>query len=63
MISIETKRAITYGILAHINNTKRLTNGQLDLFVPIVKKAMSRITELDELKGENIGEIGSSVLY
>lgn len=62
MISIETKRAITYGILAHINNTKRLTNGQLDLFVPIVKKAMSRITELDELKGENIGEIGSSVM-
>lgn len=61
MISIETKRAITYGILAHINNTKRLTNGQLDLFVPIVKKTLSRMTDFEELKGENISEVGNTV--
>ncbi|MBO7322001.1 MAG: hypothetical protein J6U51_00235 [Bacteroidales bacterium] len=62
MTSIETKRAITYGVLAHINNTKKLTNGQLDIFVPIVKKAMSRMSEGKGLKGENISEIGNTVL-
>lgn len=62
MISIETKRAITYGVLAHINNTKKLTNGQLDIFVPIVKKALSRMADAEGLKGESINEIGSTVL-
>ena len=35
-----TKRALTYSLLAHINNSKGLANGQLDIFVPIVKKGL-----------------------
>lgn len=55
--SNETKRAITYSLLAHINNSKTLTNGQLDIFVPIVKKALATMSKDGDIRGENITEI------
>lgn len=55
--SNETKRAITYSLLAHINNSKTLTNGQLDIFVPIVKKALATMSKDGDIRGENISEI------
>ncbi len=62
-ISNETKRAITYSLLAHINNSKNLSNGQLDLFVPIVKKALAIIANCgsERIMGKHIGEIGNVV--
>ena len=38
-----TKRAITYGFLAQVKSTKVFQNSILDLFVPLVKKGMSRV--------------------
>lgn len=61
LYNIETKRAITYSLLAHINNSKILSNGPLDLFVPIVKKCLHIITCKGEFKGENIKEISEIV--
>lgn len=55
--SNETKRAITYSLLAHINNSKTLTNGQLDIFVPIVKKALATMSKDGDIRGKNITEI------
>lgn len=61
--SIEIKRAVTYSLLAHINNSKKLSNGQLDLFVPIVKKALVSMTNYgsEKLMGKNISEISKVV--
>ena len=62
-ISIEIKRAVTYSLLAHINNSKKLSNGQLDLFVPVVKKALVSMTEsgTGQVMGKHISEIGKAV--
>ncbi len=62
-ISIEIKRAVTYSLLAHINNSKKLSNGQLDLFVPVVKKALVSMTEsgTEQIMGKHISEIGKVV--
>lgn len=59
----EIKRAITYSLLAHINNSKKLSNGQLDLFVPVVKKALVSMTDngVGQIMGKNISEIGKVV--
>ena len=35
MVDTKTKRAITYGILAHINNTKKLTKANLTCSSPL----------------------------
>lgn len=59
--SNETKRAITYSLLAHINNSKSLSNGPLDIFVPIVKKALATMSKNGDIRGENITEICSVV--
>ena len=62
-ISIEIKRAVTYSLLAHINNSRKLSNGQLDLFVPIVKKALVIMTNrsTERIMGKHISEIGKVV--
>ena len=53
-----TKRAAAYSLLAHIRNSGTLSKGPLDIFVPIVKKALHFIsTDNDQNRGENINEI------
>lgn len=59
----EMKRAITYSLLAHINNSKKISSGQLDIFVPIVKQALAHMTKLKDkhLMGKHISEIGDVI--
>ena len=53
-----TRRAITYSVLAHISSSAKLAKGQLDVFVPIVKKCLHHISDgKAEIKGANISEI------
>lgn len=57
-----TKRAITYSVLAHISSSARLVKGQLDVFVPIVKKCLHHISDgRSDIKGSNISEISNRV--
>lgn len=58
-----TKRAITYSILAHISGSAKLAKGQLDVFIPIVKKCLHHISDgKAEIKGANISEIADQIL-
>lgn len=57
-----TKKAVTYSLLAHINNSKCLAKGQLDIFVPIVKKGLHCLcNQSQQPKGESIKEIGDVI--
>ena len=52
------KKAITYSLLAHIRNSGTLSKGPLDIFVPIVKKALHFMNyNKGQFKGESIMEI------
>jgi predicted nucleic acid-binding protein len=55
----ETKRAITYGVLAHIRNSGgQLARGPIDVFVPLVKRILHFLnSEQTQYKGESINEI------
>ncbi|MDE6870806.1 MAG: hypothetical protein K2J62_01640 [Bacteroidales bacterium] len=58
-----TKRAITYSVLAHISGSAKLAKGQLDVFIPIVKKCLHHISDCKaEIKGANISEIADQIL-
>ena len=59
---IESKRALTYSLLAHINNYGNLAKGQLDIFIPVVKKSLQVLSSASVLpKGESIQEIGDAI--
>ena len=52
------KKAITYSLLAHIRNTGTLSKGPLDIFVPLVKKALHFMNyNKGQYKGESLMEI------
>lgn len=58
-----TRRAITYSVLAHISSSAKLSKGQLDVFVPIVKKCLHHISDgKAEIKGANISEIADRIV-
>lgn len=58
-----TKRAITYSVLAHISSSAKLAKGQLDIFIPIVKKCLHHISDgKSEIKGASISEIADKIL-
>lgn len=58
-----TRRAITYSVLAHISSSAKLAKGQLDVFVPIVKKCLYHISDgKAEIKGANISEIADRIV-
>lgn len=58
---LTNKRAVTYSLLAHINDSGTLTKGPLDLFVPIVKKGLQLMQSGGIYKGQHIKEIVSAV--
>lgn len=63
MNDLITKRAITYSVLAHIKNSGKLTEGPLDVFIPLVKKCLHFMnSEKNHYKGANISEIRSVIL-
>lgn len=51
------KRAIAYSFLAHVSTTGTFTKGPLDIFVPIVKNALSELYPDGSAKGANLSEI------
>ena len=59
--SIISKKAVTYSLLAHINNSRRLSNGPMDIFIPIVKKCLHIMNCEGQFKGENISEISNFI--
>lgn len=57
------KRAITYSLLAHINNSGKLSKGPLDIFVPVVKKGLHVLCAGGKKpKGQSIKEIADIIL-
>ncbi|WP_373811042.1 hypothetical protein [Porphyromonas macacae] len=55
------KRAVAYSFLAHIRNNGTLAQGQLDIFVPIVKNALSELYPDGAVKGAKISEIADTL--
>lgn len=51
------ERAITYSLLAHIRNTGSLAKGPIDIFIPLVKRALSKMNSEGVFKGKSIIEI------
>ena len=47
------ERAITYSLLAHIRNTGSLAKGPIDIFIPLVKRALSKMNNEGIFKGKN----------
>lgn len=55
------KRATAYSLLAHIKTNKTLASGPIDIFVPIVKNALSELYPDGTVKGGNISEITAAI--
>ena len=55
------KRVIAYSFLAHISTTGTFTEGPLDIFVPIVKNALSELYPNGSAKGANLSEIATAI--
>ena len=63
MSSKSQNRAITYSLLAHINSSRSLSSGPLDIFAPLVKKALHVFLSEKGNKGaESITEL-AEVIY
>ena len=50
-------RAIAYSVLAHIYDKGTLAHGPLDIFIPIVKNALSELYPLGVVKGNSTNYI------
>lgn len=50
-------RAVTYGLLAHIREKSTLVKGPIDIFIPLVKRALSLMSSDGVSEGKNISEI------
>ncbi len=50
-------RAVTYSLLAHIRQNSTLVKGPLDIFVPLLKRTLSKMNEDKIFSGKNINEI------
>lgn len=55
------KRAVAYSFLAHIRTNGTFAGGPLDIFVPIVKNALSELYPEGTAKGANISEIVNAI--
>lgn len=51
------ERAITYSLLSHIRNNGTLARGPIDIFIPLVKKALSSLNSKGIFQGKSILEI------
>lgn len=56
------KRAVAYSFLAHMRTKGTFVSGPLDIFVPLVKNALSVLyPEGTDVKGENISELSDNI--
>ena len=51
------ERALTYSLLAHIRSKGQLLNGPIELFVPLIKRTLSKLNEKGVYSGKSILEI------
>ncbi len=51
------ERALTYSVLAHIRNKATLAKGTLDIFIPLIKRVISKMNLENIHSGKNIIEI------
>ena len=50
-------KAITYSLLAHIRNTGTLVKGPIDIFIPLIKRALSILNSRNIFQGKSLLEI------
>lgn len=55
------KRAVAYSFLAHAHNSGIFAGGPLDIFIPIVKHALSELYPDGNVKGANISELAKDL--
>lgn len=60
-ISQSLKRAVAYSFLAHIRNNRTFANGPLDVFVPIVKNALSELYPNGAVQGASLSELTNAI--
>ena len=51
------QRAVTYSILSHIRSKGELVEGPIDIFIPLIKRALYKMNEAGVFSGESIAEI------
>lgn len=51
------ERALTYSLLAHIRTKGQLVRGPIEVFIPIIKRALSKLNEKGIYSGKSITEI------
>jgi len=51
------EKAITYSLLTHIRNTGTLAKGPIDIFIPLIKRALSKMNSKGIFKGKSLLEI------
>lgn len=51
------ERAITYSLLAHIRNRGTLAKGPIDIFIPLIKRALSKMNSAGTFEGRSLLEI------
>ena len=58
-------KAVTYSVLAHVRNKPSLISGPLDIFVPLIKRALSLMNKDGIFRGKNISEISdyTKIIY
>ncbi|MEH0153620.1 hypothetical protein V6R21_05865 [Limibacter armeniacum] len=57
------ERAITYSLLAHIRNKGTLVEGPIDIFKPLIKRTLSKLSkDRGQMKGNGVNVKGNSIL-
>jgi predicted nucleic acid-binding protein len=56
-MSKSKERALTYGLLAHIREEGKLISGPLDMFAPLVKRVLARMSHRGRFSGKSLLEI------
>ncbi|WP_396600922.1 hypothetical protein [Algibacter sp. R77976] len=51
------QKALTYSLLAHIRTSSSLVKGPLDIFVPLIKRVISKMNDENIFSGKSISEI------
>ncbi len=51
------ERAITYSLLAHIRNSGKLAKGPIDILIPLIKRALSKMNSSGIYEGKSLLEI------
>ncbi|WBX67901.1 hypothetical protein PG910_07125 [Tenacibaculum dicentrarchi] len=51
------EKAITYSLLTHIRNSGTLAKGPIDIFIPLIKRTLSKMNSKGVFKGKSLLEI------